>query len=68
MAEQEPPNLTLEYLKVIRASVERTENDMRDVKFRLGQLEETAMHHTRCFDRLDERLLTIEKRLGLINA
>jgi hypothetical protein len=68
MAEQEPINLVLEHLKAVRASGERVENDIRDIKFRLSQLEETALHHTRRFDRLDERLLTIEKRLGLLDA
>ncbi len=59
---------TLELLRHIRASTDRTENDIRDIKFRLSQLEEKAQHHTGRFDRLDDRLLTLEKRLGLVDA
>ncbi len=34
----------------------------------MTQLEESALHQSRRFDRLDERFLTIEKRLGLLDA
>jgi cell division septum initiation protein DivIVA len=64
----EPPNLVLELLRHIRASTDRMENDIRDIKFRLSQLEEKAQHHTSRFDRVDDRLLTIEKRFGLVDA
>ena len=59
---------TLELLKHIRASTDRMENDVRDIKFRLAQLEEKAQHHTGRFDRLDDRLLIMEKRLGLVEV
>jgi hypothetical protein len=68
MTQQESPNVVPEHLKHIRASADRMENDVRDIKFRLSQLEETALHHTRRFDRMDDRLLKIEMRLGLIDA
>lgn len=60
--------LTLEHLRHIRASVDRIENDMRDVKFRVGVIEQTLTHHTQRFDRMDDRLATIERRLGLVEA
>lgn len=60
--------LTLEHLRYIRASVDRIENDVRDMKFRISQLEETSLHHTRRFDRVGEQLTTIERRLGLVEA
>jgi septation ring formation regulator EzrA len=60
--------LTLEHLRYIRASIDRIENDVRDVKFRISQIEESSLHHTRRFDRVDEQLLTIERRLGLVEA
>ena len=65
---EEPQNIALELLRHIRASSDRMENDIRDIKFRLAQLEEKAQHHTGRFDRLDDRLLTMEKRLGLVDA
>jgi hypothetical protein len=37
---QEPPNLVLELLKHIRASTDRMENDIGDLKFRIGQIEQ----------------------------
>lgn len=64
----EAPNLVLEHLKHLRASTERIENDVRDIKFRLSQLEDTVLHHTSRFDRLDDRLIRIENRLGSIEA
>ena len=65
---EEPPNIVLELLRHIRASTDRMENDIGDLKFRVGQVEQTLTHHTRRFDRMDDRLLMIEKRLGLVDA
>ena len=59
---------TLEYLKAIRASQERVENDVKDMKFRLGQIEHTLAHHSGRFDRMDDRLDRMEKRLNLVDA
>lgn len=65
---EEVPNLVLEHLRAIRGSVERTEYDIKDLKFRVGQIEQTLVHHTLRFDRLETRLDLIEKRLGLVDA
>jgi hypothetical protein len=68
-------HLTLEHLKYIRASSDRMETAISDLKFRVGQIEETLQHqqhtlthHTHRFDRVDDRLKIIEKRLGLVDA
>ena len=72
---EEPHNLILEHLRVIRGSQERMEHDMKDLKFRVGQIEHTLAqhgttlaHYTSRFDRIDERFDQIEKRLGLVDA
>jgi archaellum component FlaC len=59
---------TLEYLKAIRSSQERVENDIKDLKFRVGQIEHTLAHHSNRFDRIEDRLGRIEKRLDLVDA
>ena len=68
MSSDELANLTLEYLKRFDSRLERMENDVSDIKFRLRQVEETISHHTSRFDRIDDRLLQIEKRLDLVDA
>ena len=59
----------------IRAGQERMEHDIKDLKFRVGQIEQTLAqhgttlaHYTSRFDRIDARLDKIEKRLGLVDA
>ena len=64
----DPDSLILEHLRVIRGSVERMEHDIKDLKFRVGQIEQTLVHHNSRFDRIEERLEHIEKRLGLVDA
>lgn len=62
---EDVPNLVLEHLRAIRGSVERAEYDIKDVKFRVGQIEQTLVHHSLRFDCLKCRLYLIEKRLRL---
>ena len=52
----------------IRAGQERMEHDIKDLKFRVGQIEKTLVHHSSRFDRIEIRLDHIEKRLGLVEA
>jgi len=75
MDQEEIANLTLEYLKRFDARFDRLEEDIRDMKFRLRQVEEklrqvedNLSHHTSRFDRIDDRLLKIEKRVDLVDA
>jgi hypothetical protein len=65
---EEPHNLILEHLRAIRSSQERMEHDIKDLKFRVGQIEQTLVHHSSRFDRIETRLDHIEKRLGLVDA
>lgn len=44
------------------------EHDIKDLKFRVGQIEQTLVHHNSRFDRLETRLEHIEKRRGLVDA
>lgn len=61
-------NIIIDHLPAIRASLERVEHDVKDLKFRVGQVEQTLAHHSSRFDRVDDRLEHIEKRLGLVDA
>jgi hypothetical protein len=65
---EETPNLVLEHLRTIRGSVERSEYDIKDLKFRIGQIAQTLVHHTLRFDRLETRLERVEQRLGLVSV
>jgi hypothetical protein len=71
----ETDNLVLEMLRRIRASQERTELDIADLKGRASALEQVtgqilALLGTmgQRMDRFDERLARIERRLDLIDA
>jgi predicted nucleic acid-binding Zn-ribbon protein len=59
-------NLVLEHLRAIRATVDRLSDDMQEVKGRLGILEQQYASISIRLDRMDERLLRIEKRLDLV--
>lgn len=59
---------TLEYLKAIRSSQVRVENDIKDLKFRVGQIEHALAHRSSRFNRIEDRLGRIEKRLDLVEA
>lgn len=67
--------LIIEHLRAIRADTAYIKNDIRDLKFRTGQIEQTLAqhstllaHHSARFDRIDERLSLIEGRHGLVDA
>ncbi|MBT9292723.1 hypothetical protein [Prosthecodimorpha staleyi] len=74
MAEQ-PDHIVIEMLKRIRASQERMELDLSDLKSRVSSLE---LHQgqtlammggiSQRLDRLDERIGRIERRLDLVDA
>lgn len=60
-------NVVLEHLHHIRATADRIQEDMRDVKFRIGQVESTVLQLVHRMDRFDERLNRVETRLGLLD-
>ena len=71
----EPDNIVLRYLRRFDERMDLLILDMRDVKARLGSLEEkvVTMHSDivrleQRIDRVEDRLGRIEKRLDLIEA
>jgi predicted nuclease with TOPRIM domain len=67
-----PESLTLRYLRQISAQLGELREDMREIKGRLGNLEEHNALLARAYaslsnrmDRFDERLGRIERRLEL---
>jgi predicted nuclease with TOPRIM domain len=70
----EPHDLVLEHLRVIRAEITAVREDGRETKARQASVEDmfsflvsaiTRMQHS--LDRLADRVERIEKRLGLID-
>jgi len=72
---EETENLVLELLRKTRASQERMEQDIADLKSRMSSVEnilgqqqiQLAALNVR-MDRFDERLGRIERRLDLVNV
>jgi hypothetical protein len=72
---EDTTNLVLEHLRPIRASQERMELDVGEMKSRVSVLEQTTGQilnslgtMNQRMDRSDERLSRIERRLDLIEA
>jgi hypothetical protein len=72
---EERDNMVLEMLRRIRASQERTELDLADVKSRVSAMEQMQGQvlvllgtMSQRMDRFDERLGRIERRLDLVEA
>jgi len=72
---EDTENMVLEMLRRIRASQERTELDIADVKSRVSALEQVQGQvlvllgtMNQRMDRFDERLGRIERRLDLVEA
>lgn len=75
-------NLVLEHLRHIRAAVDATRQDIRDLTLRVGMLESQFAgvegqiaglnaqyaHVANRIDRVDQRLERIESRIGLVDA
>jgi predicted nucleic acid-binding Zn-ribbon protein len=64
----EGDNLVLEHLCHIRMAVDETRHDMREVKTRVGILEQQYASMSNRIDRIEYRLERIESRIGLIDA
>ncbi|WP_246659301.1 hypothetical protein [Rhizobium sp. FY34] len=58
----------LEMLRAIRATQEKHSNDLLEIKERLGFLEQQYASISTRLDRMDLRVLRIEKRLDLVEA
>ncbi|HWU64349.1 MAG TPA: hypothetical protein VN112_20215 [Ensifer sp.] len=61
-------NLVLEMLRAIRATQEKHSTDLLEIKERLGFLEQQYASISTRLDRIDLRVLRIEKRLDLVEA
>ena len=68
-------NLVLEHLRRIRASQERMELDLSDLRVHVSAIEGTVAHavtHLAAqsvrLDRIDERVARIERRLELVES
>ncbi|MCX7296643.1 MAG: hypothetical protein NTU64_07120 [Hyphomicrobiales bacterium] len=64
----EAESLVLEHLRHIRGAVDGLREDMREVKGRLGILENQYASLSSRVDRIDGRIERIEQRLELIEA
>jgi archaellum component FlaC len=61
-------NIVLEHLRAIRATQDRHSDDLREIKGRLGILEQQYASVSNRLDRVDDRISRIEKRLELVEA
>lgn len=61
-------NLILEHLRAIRETQDRHTEDLREIKGRLGILEQQYASVSNRLDRMDERVGRIEKRLDLVET
>jgi len=64
----ETESIVLEHLRHIRRAVDDLRDDMREVKSRLGILENQYASLSSRLDRLDQRVERIEQRLELTEA
>lgn len=64
----ETDNLVLELLRAIRATLDQHTDELREIRGRLGNLEHQYAGLSTRFDRMDERLARVERRLDLIEA
>jgi len=61
-------NIVLEHLRAIRTTQDRHSDDLREIKGRLGILEQQYASVSNRLDRVDDRISRIEKRLELVEA
>jgi predicted nucleic acid-binding Zn-ribbon protein len=64
----EVENLILDHLRHMRSAIDGVREDMREVKTRLGILENQYASMSSRLDRLDARVERIERRLDLADA
>ena len=63
----EPDNVVLVYLRRIDEKVDRVIDDVRDIKFRVTNLEEGQAGIQRRLDRVEAPLDRIERRFDLVD-
>jgi predicted nuclease with TOPRIM domain len=61
-------NIILEHLRAIRAAQDRHSDELREIKGRIGILEQQYANLSGRLDRLDDRVARIEKRLDLVEV
>ena len=61
-------NIVLEHLRAIRTTQDRHSDDLREIKGRLGILEQQYASVSNRLDRVDDRISRIEKRPELVEA
>ena len=64
----EPDRIVLEHLRHIRTAVDALRDDMREMKGRMGILENQYANLSARIDRLDARVERIERRLELADV
>lgn len=60
-----PESLTLRMLRRLDEKIDRQGEDLREIKQRIGHLEENYASLPRRVDRIDERLDRVERRLDM---
>jgi septation ring formation regulator EzrA len=63
----DPDDLTLRYLRSIDTKLDALQSDMREVKTRIGILEQQYASISNRVDRIETRLERIERRLDLVD-
>ena len=61
-------NLVLEHLRHIRGAVDEIRLDTREIKSRVGILEQQYASVSNRINRIEDRLERIERRIGLADA
>jgi predicted nucleic acid-binding Zn-ribbon protein len=64
----EPDNIILEHLRHIRGAIDNMPDDVREIKQRVGSLENQYANMSNQLDRMDFRIERIERRLDLTDA
>jgi predicted nucleic acid-binding Zn-ribbon protein len=64
----EPDSIILEHLRHIRGAIDNVGDDVREIKQRVGSLENQYANMSNRLDRMDFRIERIERRLDLTDA
>jgi len=72
---EDTENLVLEHLRYLRQEMGGLRDDVSDLKFRTNRIEQgqasveqVIAHHSGKLDRIEDRLVQIEKRLNLVEV